>query len=337
MNQISSSKSLDHYPVMLDKVLEICSPQKGGLFVDCTFGSGGYSSAILSSPNTKVIAIDRDLNTQKYAKDIKNKFKNRFEFHNIKFSELDKVVKKTQKVDAIIFDLGLSSLQIKNLDRGFSFNSKAKPDMRMGLNTLSGSEVINNFELQTLKDIFRIFGEESESFRIASNIIAERKKKSITLIPDLIKIIQRSKKKDFKKKINVSTKVFQAIRIFVNKEISELINGLIKATKLVNENGKIIVISFHSIEDRIVKYFFTNFSGNKSRSSRYYPENIEKKSLFKNYKNKIIRPSELEVEKNNASRSAKLRYAIRNEKDFFYPKDIEEKFINYLELERRND
>ena len=136
MKDISSAKILPHHPVMLEQVLKVCSPEKGGLFVDCTFGAGGYTNAILAFPNTKVIALDRDSYTEKYANKIKKNYKNRFSFYNLKFSELDKVINKNTKVNSIIFDLGLSSLQISNLDRGFSFNSRGKPDMRMGLSLI---------------------------------------------------------------------------------------------------------------------------------------------------------------------------------------------------------
>ena len=335
MNRTSSSKNLNHYPVMLNQVLQVCEPEKGGLFVDCTFGAGGYSNAILSYPKTKVIAIDRDLAVAKYVEITKKKYKNRFSFHNSKFSELNKVINKNKKVDSIIFDLGLSSLQVRNLDRGFSFNSNAKADMRMGLNSISAIDVINNYDFQTLKDIFNLLGEEQEGFHIASNIVKARKQKPIVNIPELVNIIKKSKKKNFKKKINISTKTFQAIRIFVNKEISELIEGLIEATKVLKKNGKIIVVSFHSIEDKIVKYFFTNFSTNKSRGSRYYPDSNDRKTLFRNYKNKIIRPTDSEIKINNPSRSAKLRFASRSDQEFFYPKDLKNKFFKYLELESR--
>jgi S-adenosyl-methyltransferase MraW len=288
------------------------------LFIDAPFGGGGYSNAILSFPNTRVIALDRDINTKIYAENTKNNFKQRFTFHNLKFSELNKVIdKKKNKADCIIFDLGLSSFQISNLKRGFSFNSKAKLDMCMGLNSITALEVVNNLSLKTLSDILRFFGEEKEFSRIAKNIINQRKEKPINTVPDLIKIIKKSKKRDFGKKINISTKSFQAIRIFVNKEISELIYGLTEATKLLKSDGKIIVISFHSIEDKIVKFFFTNFSSNKPQVSRYYPDLANnKKDLFKNYTNRIIRPSDKEVAKNNSSRSAKLRFVERSSYDF---------------------
>jgi len=336
MKNFSSLEKSLHYPVMLDQVLEICKPQKGGTFIDCTFGSGGYSNALLSFPKTKVVALDRDSQIEKYVKKTKNSYKDRFSFHPSKFSELNKVVESKKKFDFIIFDLGISSLQIFNLERGFSFNSKGKIDMCMGLNKISAEEVLNNFSLDTLNDIFKFLGEEKESFRIATNIVKERKKRPISSIPDLVEIIKKSKKQDFKKKINISTKTFQAIRIFVNKEFTELIEGLISATQVIKAGGKIIVITFHSIEDKIVKFFFTNYSKNKSRTSRYYPDSYEEKPLFENYKNKIIRPTEKELKENNPSRSAKLRFATRSQSDFFYPEEFKKKFIHYINLENRH-
>jgi len=336
MKNFSSLEKSPHYPVMLDQVLEICKPQKGGTFLDCTFGLGGYSNALLSFPKTKVVALDRDSQIEKYVKKIKSSYKDRFLFHTSKFSELNKVVENKNKFDFIIFDLGISSLQIFNLERGFSFNSKGKIDMCMGLNKISAEEVLNNFSLDSLNDIFKFLGEEKESFRIATNIVKERKKKPISSIPDLVEIIKKSKKQDFKKKINISTKTFQAIRIFVNKEFTELIEGLISATQAIKAGGKIIVITFHSIEDKIVKFFFTNYSKNKSRTSRYYPDSYEEKTLFENYKNKIIRPTEKELKENNPSRSAKLRFATRSQSDFFYPKEFKKNFIHYIDLENRN-
>ena len=334
MKDVSSLKGLSHYPVMLKQVLNICDPKNGGVFVDCTYGAGGYTNAILSYPNTKVIALDRDSNINYLAQETKKKFKNRFIFHNSKFSELHKIVSKSNKVDCIIFDLGLSSLQISDLKRGFSFNSKDEPDMRMGLNINTAKEVLNNLDSETLERIFRLLGEEKDSKRISKKILSERKLNTIKTGPDLVKIIKKSKRKNFKKKINISTQVFQALRIFVNKEVTELIKGLINAAQFLKKGGKIIVITFHSIEDKIVKFFFTNFSLNKSKTSRYYPENNEKKTLFEIYKNKTIKPNSQEVEENNPSRSAKLRYVVRSKDNFIYPVDLEKKFFHYLELEK---
>ena len=158
MKDFSSPKHPSHYPVMLEQVLKICEPEKGGNFVDCTFGSGGYSNAILSFPKTKVTALDRDLETQEYVDRTKKFYKDRFSFHSRKFSELNKIIEGKKKFDFVIFDLGISSLQIFNLKRGFSFNSKSKVDMRMGLNSISAHEVVNSFSLATLNDIFKFFG-----------------------------------------------------------------------------------------------------------------------------------------------------------------------------------
>ena len=333
MKDISSSKTFSHYPVMLKEVIDICEAKKGGLFIDCTYGAGGYTNTILSYPNTKVIALDRDPNITSLAEKTKKNYKNRFFFYNSKFSELNKILSKNTEADCIIFDLGLSSLQLFDFKRGFSFNSKEEPDMRMGLNENSAKDVLNNLDAKTLSSIFKLLGEEKESSRISRIIVKERQESPIKTIPDLIKIIKKSKRKNFKKKINLSTQVFQALRIFVNKEVTELIKGLISATKFLKKGGKIIVITFHSIEDKIVKFFFTNFSSNKSKTSRYYPENTNKETLFEIYKNKIIKPSDQEVEENNPSRSAKLRYAVRSKDNFIYPIDFEKKFFHYLELE----
>ena len=333
MKDISSSKTFSHYPVMLKEVINICDAKKGGLFIDCTYGAGGYTNKILSYPNTKVIALDRDPNVKSLVEKTKKNYKNRFFFHNSKFSELNKILSKNTEADCIIFDLGLSSLQLFDLNRGFSFYSKEEPDMRMGLNENSAKDVLNNLDAKTLSNIFKLLGEEKESSRISRNIVKERQQSPIKTIPDLIRIIKKSKIKNYKKKINLSTQVFQALRIFVNKEVTELIKGLINATQFLKKGGKIIVITFHSIEDKIVKFFFTNFSSNKSKTSRYYPENNNKETLFETYKNKIIKPDDQEVEENNPSRSAKLRYAVRSKDNFIYPTDLEKRFFNYLELE----
>ncbi len=227
-------------------------------------------------------------------------------------------------------------MQIFNLARGFSFNSKEKVDMRMGLNSFSAQDVINKCDLKTLKDILKYLGDEQDSSRIANNIVREREKSPILSVPQLVKIIERSKRRNFKKKINLSTKTFQAIRIFVNKELTELIEGLIKATKFLKNGGKLIVISFHSLEDKIVKFYFINFSKNKSKGSRYFPETQNDKILFENYKNRIIIPNESEIKENSASRSAKLRYATRSKHEYFYPDELKKKFEYFLNLESKN-
>ena len=335
MNNQTSSLEFYHFPVMLDEVLKISLPYSGGSFIDCTFGGGGYSKEILKFPNTNVQAFDRDKKVSSLARKFESKFPKRFKFYQAKFSQLD--IASDEKVDVVIFDLGLSSIQLDNLERGFSFKSNNTLDMTMGLNKISALEVINNLSEKDLKSIIKIFGEEKEAFKIAKSIVKQRDIKKITNTSELVKIIEKSKRKNYSNRINPCTKTFQALRIFVNKEITELVNGVISASKKLKPGGKILVISFHSLEDKIVKYFFSNFSKNKSRTSRYLPEkNSDENILFEDYKNKVLKPSKEEIKQNSRSRSAKLRFAIRSKKKFKYPSDLLRKFKKYLDLESIN-
>ncbi|MBD1147007.1 16S rRNA (cytosine(1402)-N(4))-methyltransferase RsmH [Pelagibacterales bacterium SAG-MED28] len=335
MNNQTSSLEFSHFPVMLNEVLKISSPSTSKTFIDCTFGGGGYSKEILKFLKTKVLALDRDKKVLIEAKKIEKKFPSRFKFHQLKFSQLETV--SIDNVDVAIFDLGLSSIQLDDFDRGFSFKSSKKLNMTMGLNEISALEAINNLNEINLKHVIKILGDERDASKIAKNIVKHRNTKKIENTNELVEIIEKSKKKNFANKINPCTKTFQALRIFVNKEITELINGIINATKKLKPGGKILVISFHSIEDRIVKYFFSNYSKNKSRSSRYLPETkVVDTALFEQYKNKVLRPSNEEISQNNRSRSAKLRFAIRSKNNFKYPVDLIKKFKNYLDLESIN-
>ena len=335
MNNHTSSLELSHFPVMLNEVIKISSPLKGGKYIDCTFGGGNYSKQLLKFPKTIIKGLDRDNKAQKIGNELEKKFPKRFKFYQIIFSQLDTISK--DYADVIIFDLGLSSIQLNDLERGFSFKSNDELDMSMGLNKISAKDVINNLSELDLKLIIKILGEEKEASKIAKNIVKFRNIKEIKKVQDLVEIIEKSKKKNFSSKINPCTKTFQALRIFVNKEITELINGIINATKILKPGGKIIIVSFHSIEDKIVKYFFNNFSYNKSKPSRYLPEKNESESaLFEEYKNKVFKPTKKEIENNNRSRSAKLRFAIRSKNKFTYPNDLKLKFKHYLDLEAIN-
>ena len=332
MNKHTSSLELSHFPVMLNEVINICSPSKGGNFIDCTFGGGGYSKELLKFSKTIVKGLDRDSKVKELGKSLEKKFPDRFKFYQTTFSQLENVTKNL--ADVIIFDLGLSSIQLNDLKRGFSFKSNENLDMSMGQNKISAQDVINELSELELKLIIKILGEEKEGARIAKNIVKFRNEKKITKVQDLVKIIEKSKKKDYASKINPCTKTFQALRIFVNKEITELINGIINATKVLKPGGKILIVSFHSIEDKIVKYFFSNYSSNKSKPSRYFPEsNNSNTFLFDEYKNEIFKPSEKEISKNPPSRSAKLRFAIRSSNEFTYPHDLIKNFKKYLDLE----
>ena len=333
MNATMSLEETKHYPVMLNQVLSIISPQHGGTFIDCTFGGGGYSEAILKFPKTKVFAIDRDNLTQKYATALKKKFPQRFNFFQEKFSNLDKVVQQNLNPRAIIFDLGLSSFQLSDKKRGFSFQSKNFLNMEMGINEDSAYNVINTLDKEYLGKIIKILGEEKDGKKIANKIHEYRVKKPIKTSQELAYIINDAKKNYNKYKKNPATKTFQAIRIFVNRELTELIWGLIKATRILSNEGKLIVVSFHSLEDKIVKNFFNLYSNLKKNPSRYSPIKENKSVSFKIISKKPLTPDMSEIEKNIRSRSAKLRYAIRNNNHFFNPDDFKNKFINYFELE----
>jgi 16S rRNA (cytosine1402-N4)-methyltransferase len=320
----------DHYPVLLTELISIISPQYGGTFIDCTFGQGGYSKKILEFHETKVIGLDRDIESIKKAKELQNKFEDRFLFKNIKFSQINNLKLKNENIKGIVFDLGYSYTQIKDLKKGLSFETIGELNMKMGINDFSAKEVINFLSEEELEKIFRYFGEENESKRIAHNIVEDRKTRTITT-EELVRIIESSKRKK-SYKTHSATKIFQALRIFVNKEISELIYGLINAAKVVKKDGIIAVVTFHSIEDKIVKYFFKSLSENKS-ISRYVPKGDEKVNLFKMINKKPITPSEKEINKNPPSRSAKLRYVIKKEDFYDFETDIMDKFRNLIEIE----
>ena len=319
-----------HYPVLLSELISIITPQYGGTFIDCTFGQGGYSKKILNFAETKVIALDRDLESQKKANIIQSSFENRFLFKNIKFSQLNNLKLKNENIRGVIFDLGYSLNQIKDPKKGLSFETVGALNMKMGINEFSAKEAINILDKVELAQIFKYFGEEKDSNRIAHNIVEDRAKREITT-EELVRIIESSKRKN-NSKTHSATKIFQALRIFVNKEISELIYGLINAAKIVKKDGVIAVVTFHSLEDKIVKYFFKSLSENKS-VSRYMPKDEEKVNLFKSLNKKPIVPSEKEIKENPPSRSAKLRYVIKKEDFYDFETDVLDKFNYLIEIE----
>ena len=323
-----------HYPVLLKEIISIISPQYGGTFIDCTFGQGGYSKKILEFEDTKVIALDRDIESEVKANQLRNKFEDRFLFKNIKFSQLNNLKLKNESVKGVIFDLGYSYTQIKDSKKGLSFQSEGNLNMQMGLNSYSAEDVINKLDERELDKVFKFFGEEKESKFIARNIVKERSKKKIDT-KTLVEIIDKTKrKKNFR--THSATKVFQALRILVNKEISELIFGLINATKVLKKDGVLVVVTFHSLEDKIVKYFFKSLSEKKS-ISRYTPVTEQPETLLRLNEKKAIVPSDKEIKENLPSRSAKLRYAIKKDDFYDFETDIFDQFKNLIEIEGYGD
>ena len=296
-----------HFPVLLNELVSIISPLYGGTFIDCTFGAGGYSEKILEEISNNVIALDRDNSVKLFSTKLQTKYKKRFKFYNLKFSDIDQI--KDENIKAVIFDLGYSLNQISDLNRGLSFKSKGKLDMRMGLNDFSCEEVISKMSQQNLYKIFKFFGDEKYAKPISKKIVKFRESKKINT-QSLVEIIESIKKNKGGK--NKSTKIFQALRIFVNREISQLIKGLINAYTILPIGGVIAVVTFHSLEDKIVKFFFKEYSEIKN-SSRYLPKSASPKKYFNTTKKKPIVPTSSEIKINPPSRSAKLRFAYKLE------------------------
>jgi 16S rRNA (cytosine1402-N4)-methyltransferase len=289
-----------HKTVLLNETIEGLNLKKDSIVIDGTFGGGGHSLEICKKfPNVKIIAIDQDANAFLKAKPRFKDIKCDIDFINTNFRSLDKATK--EKVDGIIFDLGLSSDQLENSGRGFSFlkdepllmNMKKSKKENPSSEDLTAFEVVNTWEEKNLADIIYGFGEERFSRRIAKGIVEARKKSKIETTFDLIKIIESSVPAMYRKgKINCATKTFQALRITVNDELGALKEGLEKGFDKLKIGGRMSVISFHSLEDRIVKRFFKEY---------------EKEGLLKLINKKPITPSKEEIINNNRSRSAKLR------------------------------
>jgi len=305
-----------HKSVMIKEIISFLPLSKSINVIDATFGGGGYSKTILEKFNVnQLLAIDRDPISKIFSKEIETKFSN-FTLINDKFSKIEEIVNHTKfkekKFDIILFDLGTSSNQIDNAQRGFSFNKSGPLDMRMGASDKNAYDIINNYEEKNLADIIYQYGEERYSRVIAKEIVKNRKIKFINNTLELSNIIKKClpKKNQYKNKIHPATKTFQAIRIYVNDELSELKTSLEKTLKILNKDGLILVVSFQSLEDRIVKDFFNHNSGKRWRSSRHYPELPDKLATqLKIITKKPILPSASEILENPRSRSAKLRVA----------------------------
>ena len=305
--------TLEHTPVLLNEVIRTINPQSGKLYFDATFGWGGYTKKLLDSCACEVIAIDQDPKVKSRAKEFKREYGTRFNFIESKFSEICSVLKKlnTKKVDGFMFDIGVSSMQLDNPQRGFSFNKEGPLDMRMGTSELTAEEFINSVSEDELADIIYNYGDERKSRRIAKLIVEHRKINPIKTTLHLADIILKANPKKNNHKKHPATKTFQAIRIYLNDEFNELFAGLTNAEQALSEDGKICVVTFHSLEDKIVKNYFYKSSGMDYSSYKNLPveTNDSEASLIPG--KKAIKPSKEEIETNIRARSAKLRYATR--------------------------
>ncbi|CAO6127784.1 COG0275 Predicted S-adenosylmethionine-dependent methyltransferase involved in cell envelope biogenesis [Candidatus Pelagibacterales bacterium] len=334
------SLEFKHIPVMSEDIDRILTPYKSGLYIDCTFGGGSITRKILSKKNTKVISIDRDNFVESFSKEIGKEYKNRFEFVIDRFSNLENILKERnlQKIPvAIIFDLGLSSFQVDNPERGFSYRQDGLLKMTMGKNNVTAHDIINKLEQKDLRNIFNLFGEDKDSGLIAKLIVQKRQDKEIKSTQELADIILRAKRYKNSKynKVDACAKIFQAIRMVVNQELTELYEGLTSAIKNLSIDGKIVVITFHSLEDKIVKKIFDIFSNKRKGTSRYLPENNENDNfdILEIKNRKPIIASEKEIKNNNRARSAKLRCATKIKDHSF---EFKRSYLNlekYFQLE----
>lgn len=299
-----------HKPVLFNEIVENIVSEKKMVYVDCTLGGGGHTEGILkkSSKDSKVIAIDQDIQAIEFAKRKLEKYGDKLKIFKDNFSNIDTVVYLAgyNKVDRILMDIGVSSNQLDNIERGFSYKYEAKLDMRMNRDLkISAWDVINKFSENEIADIIYRYGEEPKSRKIAKKIVEYREKKSIDTTIELSEIVIKSIGKSMKK--HPAKRTFQAIRIFVNKELEVLEKTIDKAINLLNNKGKLLIITFHSLEDRMVKEKFRNYE-NPCQCPSEIPICIcGKKSMGKVITKKPITAKEIELEENTRSHSAKLR------------------------------
>ncbi len=303
-----------HKPVMIDEVLQHLAAKDGEVYLDATFGAGGYSKAILNSANCNVYAIDRDESAKKFAAVLEESFPKNFTFLRGKFSDSAQLLaeKNVTELDGMVFDIGVSSMQFDDKSRGFSFDSDARLDMRMDQeNTFSAYELVNEFSEAELAKIIKEFGEEPKAKQIAKKIVMARKSTPVTSCRDLAEIVRSLYRGYFK--TDPATRTFQALRIFVNQELDELKSALAASVKLLKKGGRLVVVSFHSLEDSIVKNFLKKEAGLDQTFSRYQPENTAAKSAknFHVITKSALSPSLQEVAANPRSRSSKMRVAVK--------------------------
>lgn len=304
-----------HVPVMVDEVISALSPVAGGVYLDGTFGGGGHSKAILDcADNVRVIGIDRDPQAIERSKKLSDRIK---VYHGC-FGEADKILRSAgiEYVDGVLLDIGVSSFQIDDAGRGFSFRYQGKLDMRMDNlgSGITAADIVNEYSESEIADILYKYGQERHSRRVARAILKHREQEPITETVVLADII-RSAVPRSKDGIDPATRSFQALRIAVNDELGELERGLQASLKILKHGGRLAVITFHSLEDSIVKNFIAQHSGKNSKVSRHLPAFIDEISenhkMLEPINKKPIVPTEKETKENPRARSAKLRAAIR--------------------------
>lgn len=311
-----------HSPVMLAEVLTALEPKDGGVYVDATFGAGGYSRGLLEAADCTVWGIDRDPLAQSIGADLGREFPGRLTVLAGRFGDMRELLTSVgvERVDGVALDLGVSSMQLDDPARGFSFRADGPLDMRMdadsrlGHDMASAADVVNSMAEQELADLIYKYGEERASRRVARAIVELREKAPITRTEELAGLI-RSVVRKSKDGIDPATRTFQALRIFVNDELGELVRGLNGAEALLAPGGRLAVVSFHSLEDRAVKEFLRERSGAGPRPSRHLPDlpASTHKPTFTLITRGTVKPGDAETRSNPRARSARLRWALRTD------------------------
>ena len=318
-----------HYPVMLDEVLTALAPKDNGHYIDATFGDGGYSTAILQSSHCNLGAIDRDPDAVRRAEANMAVFGDRFTMFEGPFSALETLTNDTkfEALDGIVFDLGVSSPQLDEADRGFTFRFDGPLDMRMSQDGLSAADIVNQAGEQELSKIIWTYGEDRAARRIARAIVKAREAISITRTLQLAEIVRSVLPRPKPGQMDPATRTFQALRIEVNGELEEIRAALEAAENRLKPDGVLVVVSFHSLEDRIVKQFLATRSGNVSQGSRHRPaiEMPEPSFTIKSRKPQI--PTDAECAENPRSRSAKMRVGYRTTAPSFAHNDIAQAYL----------
>src|SRR6202158_4646148 len=302
-----------HVPVLGREAVEMLSPRDGGIYVDATFGAGGYSRAILDTAGTRVIGIDRDRSAVAAGFDLVDRSGGRLTLVEDRFSNLAEVctAQGLASVDGVVMDVGVSSMQLDQADRGFSFRLGGPLDMRMGHDGPTAADVIAGASEADLANIIYIFGEERHSRAVARAIVAARKQAPVVstrALADIVAKVVRSKPGE----IHPATRTFQALRIFVNEELDELHLALSAAERVLKPGGRLAVVSFHSLEDRIVKHFLVERS-RAGGGSRHLPEIAQAAPSFVSLTRRPVTPDDAEISANPRARSAKLRAAERTQ------------------------
>ena len=302
-----------HHPVMLPQIISALAPKDGDYIIDATFGDGGYSESILNHANCFVAGIDRDPDAISRAHAKMEEFGNKFTILEGTFSNIERLTENTpfNRPDAIVFDLGVCSTQLDEAERGFSFKYDGPLDMRMSKTGESAADVVNSISESKLANIIYNYGDERASRRIARAISERRAQKPLIRTAELARIVRSVLPRAQKGKIDPATRTFQALRIYVNNEIDELCDALLASERILQEGGILAVVSFHSIEDRIVKRFMRERAGLSSQPSRHQPFQSDTKSTFRLSPQRPIFPEADEIKINPRARSAKLRIAIR--------------------------